>query len=57
MGRGCAISEDGQGEGRATERFGVIDRDVKLSKSGATIHNPMRVMPSWRGQRVRVFTL
>jgi hypothetical protein len=35
--------------------FGVIDHDVKL-ESGATIHNPMRVMPNGEGSEF-VFTL
>lgn len=35
--------------------FGVMDHDVTL-ESGATIHNPMRVMPNGEGSEL-VFTL
>jgi hypothetical protein len=39
----------------AQNEFGVLDHDVTL-ESGATIHNPMRVMPNAAGSEV-IFTL
>lgn len=38
-----------------TNRFGVLDHDVTL-ESGATFHNPMRVVPNGEGSEV-IFTL
>jgi uncharacterized membrane protein len=35
--------------------FGVVDHDVIL-ESGATVHNPIRILPNGRGSEV-VFTL
>ena len=36
-------------------KFGVLDHDVTLP-SGATVSNPMRVMPNWNGSEI-IFTL